>query len=253
MIGFGGQCDYATNLNRAAPLELGRADVERSRGWGRPLFVDVRASRKVRAKGFRERAFEERFGPGRYRWMGRDERITESDALTAVYERTFRAIRDRWHDEFRSELHRMFHSAEFEAPCRELFQRIYPEAEVEKTAGRTEHGADFLVTYEDPLLTSGERSGLSWVMVVQVKDWTGRAEDPTPIDQIVQALRHYRNRGQIRAGVIVTMCDEEGAEFRTKRETCSKELGVPIHFLGERRLLDLFMRYGPSPGASGDV
>jgi hypothetical protein len=45
--------------------------VERSRGWGPPLFVDIRASRKVRAEGFREHAFERRFGPERYRWMNR--------------------------------------------------------------------------------------------------------------------------------------------------------------------------------------
>src|SRR5689334_19421318 len=45
--------------------------VESSRGWGPPLFVDIRASRKVRAEGFREHAFERRFGPDRYRWMNR--------------------------------------------------------------------------------------------------------------------------------------------------------------------------------------
>jgi hypothetical protein len=45
--------------------------VERSRGWGPPLFVDIRASRKVRAEGFREHAFERRFGADRYRWMNR--------------------------------------------------------------------------------------------------------------------------------------------------------------------------------------
>lgn len=43
--------------------------VELSRGWGPPLFVDVRASRKVRAVGFREGAFEKRFGADRYRLM----------------------------------------------------------------------------------------------------------------------------------------------------------------------------------------
>lgn len=43
--------------------------VERSRGWGPPVFVDIRASRKVRAEGFREHTFERRFGPDRYRWI----------------------------------------------------------------------------------------------------------------------------------------------------------------------------------------
>jgi hypothetical protein len=43
--------------------------VEKSRGRKPPLFVDIRASRKVRAVGFREHAFERRFGPDRYRWL----------------------------------------------------------------------------------------------------------------------------------------------------------------------------------------
>jgi hypothetical protein len=43
--------------------------VERSRGWGPPMFVDIRVTRKVRAEGFREHAFERRFGPDRYRWI----------------------------------------------------------------------------------------------------------------------------------------------------------------------------------------
>ncbi len=43
--------------------------LEQSRGWGPPLFVDIRASRKVRAEGFREKAFEKKHGPERYRWM----------------------------------------------------------------------------------------------------------------------------------------------------------------------------------------
>jgi hypothetical protein len=123
---------------------------------------------------------------------------------------------------------------------------MYPEAAVEKTAGRGEKGADFLITYEDPLVTSGDGAGVSWVMVAQVKDWIDVAEDLTPIDQIVEAARHYQNRGEIRAGVIVTLCEEEASAFRKHREARAKELGIPIHFIGERRLLDLFMRYGPS-------
>lgn len=43
--------------------------VEAARGWGPPVFVDVRASRSVRAEGFRDKAFERKFGPDRYRWF----------------------------------------------------------------------------------------------------------------------------------------------------------------------------------------
>lgn len=59
--------------------------VEQSRGWGQPLFVDVRASRKVRAIGFRERAFEKLLGE-RYRWMNGlgNEAINEGGAMRLI-------------------------------------------------------------------------------------------------------------------------------------------------------------------------
>lgn len=43
--------------------------VEGARGFGAPLFVDIRLSRSVRAPGFNGRAFEEAVGASRYRWM----------------------------------------------------------------------------------------------------------------------------------------------------------------------------------------
>lgn len=43
--------------------------VERSRGFRPPVFVDIRIRREVRATGFSGRAFEEKVGPRRYRWM----------------------------------------------------------------------------------------------------------------------------------------------------------------------------------------
>src|SRR5687767_9572687 len=43
--------------------------VERSRGMRPPVFADVRFSRSVRAVGFRDAAFEEVVGTGRYRWL----------------------------------------------------------------------------------------------------------------------------------------------------------------------------------------
>ncbi len=43
--------------------------IEASRGYRRPIFVDVRIRRQVRAVGFRERAFEDRLGPKRYSWL----------------------------------------------------------------------------------------------------------------------------------------------------------------------------------------
>lgn len=45
--------------------------VEAARGFGPPIFVDVRISRSVRAAGFRDHAFEQLAGHDRYVWMRR--------------------------------------------------------------------------------------------------------------------------------------------------------------------------------------
>jgi len=55
---------------KATPELVRRFDaVEAWRGFGPPLLVDVRASRSVRASGFRGDAFEEVIGDARYRWL----------------------------------------------------------------------------------------------------------------------------------------------------------------------------------------
>ena len=43
--------------------------VEASRGFAPPIFVDIRISRSVRAKGFDGHAFEKVVSPARYRWF----------------------------------------------------------------------------------------------------------------------------------------------------------------------------------------
>ena len=45
--------------------------IEKSRGYGPPVFVDIRFSRSVRAKGFRASMFENTVKPLRYQWMPR--------------------------------------------------------------------------------------------------------------------------------------------------------------------------------------
>jgi hypothetical protein len=45
--------------------------TERARGFKPPVFFDIRASRSVRAAGFRDDAFEQLLPNGRYRWFPR--------------------------------------------------------------------------------------------------------------------------------------------------------------------------------------
>lgn len=61
--GYKGWGNATRQLIRAVDL------AEACRGFAPPVFVDVRYSRKVRAIGFKERAFERLLGHERYRWM----------------------------------------------------------------------------------------------------------------------------------------------------------------------------------------
>ena len=70
--------------------------VEASRGFGPPVFVDVRLAREVRAKGFAGKAFETLLGKPRYRWIpdlgnpgvkeGGDTRIKNPAAASLLLE-----------------------------------------------------------------------------------------------------------------------------------------------------------------------
>jgi hypothetical protein len=61
--GYKGWGNYTKQLVEAADA------VEAKRGFNPPVFVDVRIARRVRAIGFKEKAFEKLLGPDRYRWM----------------------------------------------------------------------------------------------------------------------------------------------------------------------------------------
>src|SRR5689334_5628512 len=54
--------------NATRELLKATAAVESARGFDPPAFADIRASRAVRAEGFRDRAFESLVGH-RYRWI----------------------------------------------------------------------------------------------------------------------------------------------------------------------------------------
>ena len=61
--GYYGWGNWTQQLLRAVDA------VEESRGFKPPVFVDIRISRAVRAKGFNGNAFGKLLGESRYRWM----------------------------------------------------------------------------------------------------------------------------------------------------------------------------------------
>lgn len=98
-------------------------------------------------------------------------------------------------------LQQRFSAAEFEIPCLLLLRSLFPGAEVEHTSGPSEHGADLVVTWEDPLTDSGTSEDLSFRTVFQVKNWHGQARDLHAIDQLVEAIRHYQTDYPVRGAL----------------------------------------------------
>lgn len=165
-------------------------------------------------------------------------------ALRRVYKAALGAVRDQLQSEFLRQLEGSFQAAELEQPCQVLLQRIFPDADVERTAGPAERGADLVVKWEDPLARVGAPTPLSWQIVVQVKCWSGEATDTTAIDQIKTAYRHYGPDGAVRAGIVMTLCSRESGPFKQHREEVGSELKIPIMFIDRHRLVELFLQYG---------
>ena len=139
-----------------------------------------------------------------------------------------------------------FTSADLEVPCLLLLQSLYPEAAVEHRGGPGEHGADIVVTWEDPLCASGLDSDLSWRAVYQVKDWRGVAHSTSAVDQLSRAIEHYGSDYTVRGAFLLTLCESEAPDFGEYRLRRRAEVGVPLEFVGKQKLLKLFREYALS-------
>jgi hypothetical protein len=140
-----------------------------------------------------------------------------------------------------AEFRRHFTGSDLEVPCKMLLEALYPAADVERVAGPGEHGADLIVTFEDPLVRSGFPSAIGWRAVFQVKDWRGEAADTHALEQLAQAAQEYAKEGlPVRGAFVMCFCDGESGGFRTRRDELSGALGVPVGFVGKRQLLGLF-------------
>ena len=133
------------------------------------------------------------------------------------------------------ELWEKFHGSEFEKPVKMLLERIYGEGNVEVHAGPREHGADFVCSSMDGLRIQHN-------VAVQVKMWEGTAAWHHPLDQIRRAHENYPAIG---AGVVLTMVDNFEKDFIDKKDCLEKELSIPIHLLGRKEVVDLFMKHLP--------
>lgn len=124
-----------------------------------------------------------------------------------------------------------FGGAELEEPVERALQAIYEQ--VERRAGRGEHGADFLCHHKDPL-------GARHTTAVQVKNWTGIASDHEPLNQLRTAHAYWPG---LTAAAILTMAEGVSPDFELARQALEHELGIPVTVVIQAALLDLLLRH----------
>jgi hypothetical protein len=131
------------------------------------------------------------------------------------------------------ELDARFQAAEWEEPILTVIRNLYPGLDIRWTAGPNENGADIVAAVPDYF-----GIGLSWLIVVQVKNYTGDI-DARVLEQIEQAHNHYSREGRILAGVIMTTAEKEVGDFSAKKEDLERRLGIPIKLVLRKQLIEL--------------
>jgi len=114
-----------------------------------------------------------------------------------------------------------------------LLVQMFDGATVEKTAGRGEHGADFVVREADRF--DHERT-----TVVQLKDYENVLSGDRPLEQIREACSWW---APVSAAVIVSTAAREASSFAKARDKLSEELGIPVTVVLGQQLARWFLAH----------
>lgn len=95
---------------------------------------------------------------------------------------------------------------------------MFDGATVQRTSGRAEHGADFVVFETD-------RFDHVRTTVVQLKDYESELSGNRPLEQIREAASRY---APVSAAVILSTAEYEADEFAKARGGLSEELAIPV-------------------------
>ena len=99
--------------------------------------------------------------------------------------------------------------------------------------GRTDHGADLIVTMRDPL-------DFARTIIVQVKSYGGEHHDLGAVEQVKTGIKEFKGD----AGMIITTA-ERTKELEAEIEKISKEIGRPITLLAHREVSAFVIKHAP--------
>ncbi len=167
---------------------------------------------------------------------------TETERMEGVVETARQVALDAFGARFRGDLTKAFGKAEWEAVIAEALKTHFPDAEVLKTGGPAERGADIEIAMPNPL------GGPTWTVVIQVKDWRGEA-GRAPVEQLRQAIETRNQRdedGRITThvvGAVLALTEAEpSAALGEAMIALEQDTGVPVSVIQGDDLLELIMR-----------
>jgi hypothetical protein len=111
-----------------------------------------------------------------------------------------------------------FGGAEFEKPVALVLQRAFDT--VEHRGGPAENGADFVCRFVGPL-------GIEFSVGVQLKMWSGVADDPTPLLQLRQAAESM----PLSAVVALTTAKTTSVDFDRAVVALADDIRVPVRVI----------------------
>lgn len=121
-----------------------------------------------------------------------------------------------------------FGGAELERPVATVLEQLFDE--VEHRGGPAENGADFLCRLTGPL-------GVRFTIAVQLKMWTGVADDPTPLRQLARAAESTALSG----AVVMTTASSASTQFLAAADALTQRLKVPVRVVCREEFMRLLI------------
>lgn len=121
----------------------------------------------------------------------------------------------------------------------DVLKRVSGVEEIRWQGGRSDHGADLLVRFENehpiPGLVRQE------ILVVQVKSFTGEHIDAGAVEDIERAFQYYPDATM---GLIVSTAESAGMDLRNRLDQLQEESGKPVSLLIGADLAAFVLRFG---------
>ena len=168
--------------------------------------------------------------------------------LTQAKAAALKNSRDHLKKSMKQALEARFKNEEWEEPIAQMLERLYPEAEVQRTGGVKEHGADIVVdipnylgvrtTNEDP--NHRDLNDLTFFrMIIQVKNYGGELSESHPLEQLQQAIQYWGAEETIVSASVITTAKTVAPVVEKERKALENKFGLPVSIITRDTLLDM--------------